>query len=108
MSKRRKGKEVRQYQRVYFCGAEWSYIETVRGEYLLRSLNRNVSDVMASPKYVLRLEYEKVFDLISLGRTGYLVNKGSGDLAPAFRGTKKECLSFCKKYNIKLEVQKKE
>ena len=38
---------MRQYQRVFYHGAEWTFIEQVEDKYLLRSLNKNINDVLA-------------------------------------------------------------
>lgn len=38
---------MRQYQRVYYHGAEWTYIETIGDKYLLRSINKNIGDTFA-------------------------------------------------------------
>jgi len=43
---------MRQFSRVICFNAEWSFIEEIRGKYLLRSLNKNLGDVLVHPSKV--------------------------------------------------------
>ena len=43
---------MRHFQKVYFGGCEWIFIQEVGDKYLLRSVNKNINDVLADPKSV--------------------------------------------------------
>lgn len=50
---------MKKYQSVFYRGAEWVYIETRNKKYLLRSMNKNINDVIADPKRVKTLMQNK-------------------------------------------------
>ena len=50
---------MKRNERVIFCSAEWVFIEEIDGMYLLRSVNKNLNDVWANPKYVKRLKFDE-------------------------------------------------
>ena len=39
--------KMRQYERVFYHGTEWTFIEQIGDKYLLRSTNKNIDDVLA-------------------------------------------------------------
>lgn len=52
LSMQKKEQRMRQYSRVICFNAEWTFIEEIRGKYLLRSLNKNLGDVLVHPSKV--------------------------------------------------------
>ncbi len=42
---------MRHHQRVFYLGCEWEYLERVSTGLLLKSLNKNVGDVVVPFKY---------------------------------------------------------
>ena len=47
---------MRHYERVIYCGCEWIFIEEIDKKYLLKSLNKNINDILVLPQYVKKFE----------------------------------------------------
>ncbi len=47
---------MRHFQKVYYLGCEWVFMEEVGDKYLLRSVNKNIDDVLANPQSVKPFE----------------------------------------------------
>ena len=51
----KKDKKMKKYARVIYHKAEWIFIEKLGNKYLLKSLNKNVNDILADAKKVRKL-----------------------------------------------------
>ena len=47
---------MRHNEKVIYCSTEWFFIKEIDKKYLLRSINKNIDDVLVEPQYVKKFE----------------------------------------------------
>ena len=50
---------MKHFEKVIYCSSEWFFIEEIDNKYLLKSINKNINDVLAKPQYVKRCDFNK-------------------------------------------------
>lgn len=47
-------------EKVIYLSCDWVFVEEIDGQYLLRSINKNINDVLAEPQHVKKYEKRKI------------------------------------------------